>query len=260
MAALNVLLGCGEAASHLKGTVCISSTAVDGSVFLHHFINMYLKGGNNVVLVSFVQSIHHYQLIGKKMGHHVDVGIKDNKVLFIDGLNYLHQHQPDSFFGPPTSPYICNLRQDVASTFAQVNEFCDTQAETPVVIVVDGVAEAMAAGVDEQNMLLFVHQLQRLVEDREDNQSCLVFHVHQDTLPEGNETARPSLGKQLPYLANILLQVTALSTGASSDVHGVLSCRHRGALDMSASIRDVHFKAKETGISLFPIGAARGLL
>eukprot|EP00043_Microstomoeca_roanoka_P016012 m.161293 g.161293 ORF g.161293 m.161293 type:complete len:112 (-) comp16373_c7_seq9:227-562(-) len=81
----------------------------------------------------------------------------------------------------------------------------------------------MAAGVDEQNMLLFVHQLQRLVEDREDNQSCLVFHVHQDTLPEGNETARPSLGKQLPYLANILLQVTALSTGASSDVHGVVS-------------------------------------
>ncbi|EGD81957.1 hypothetical protein PTSG_02642 [Salpingoeca rosetta] len=261
--ALNVLMGLPETANRLDGAVCVQSEGnVDASIFLHSFVQMYMKGGGRAVIISFCQTYHHYQLIGKKMGYNLDgPGSPPTKSLFVDGLTDLCVEQHDEqLWGPTQFPTITNFLKESASAVTSISKFIAAQDQHDggnhaTVVVVDGIAEAVAAGVTAHNMLRFLHQLRAVVEARGDG-SALVFHLHADALPETGDV----ILTQLPFMAKTVLTAKALATGASASVHGLLSCQRRDGAAVTLPARDVHYKTKETGIALFPIGSGAGLL
>eukprot|EP00049_Salpingoeca_infusionum_P011859 m.208932 g.208932 ORF g.208932 m.208932 type:complete len:88 (-) comp15043_c4_seq32:1718-1981(-) len=67
---LAVVLGLPEEATCFPRSTLVSlvsSGRVDGSIFLHPFSALYLKGGHRLVVLSFSELQAHYQLILKRM-------------------------------------------------------------------------------------------------------------------------------------------------------------------------------------------------
>ena len=206
-----------------------------------------------------------------------------------------------------SAPPTC--RQSLDAVVDAVETFVKQHKQT--VVAVDGVAEAIAAGVRPRTMLVLLHRLKAMTEGRCDG-SSLVFHAHADALHtasnEGSEG--DPVESQLAFVAHTVLTATALSTGASVAVDGEVRIRveeGREALECGveagshvvdltdthtqththththvavlgcvalqlrccvrgdgqhvvAADRAVHFKAKDSGVALFPIGSAAGLL
>eukprot|EP01147_Barroeca_monosierra_P010849 gene10849-2925_t len=237
---LNTFLGLPEKATSMDENVCIvSEGGVDGSVFLHHFMQMYSRAtpvflaycleleltstvtdGGTIVLLSFAQTFNHYSVIAKKMGYNLRTTDSPN-ALFLDGLTNLTNTTIDTFWGEnPEHPCITNLMHDTDSAIDVVTRFLSKLPNHKrTLFVVDGVVEALAAGVSNRNMMHLLHRLRILAHKHSDG-SSIVYHYHRDGLPESSDDA--ILSTQLPFLADTIITASNLPTGVSNTVHGAV--------------------------------------
>eukprot|EP00056_Hartaetosiga_gracilis_P002418 m.53408 g.53408 ORF g.53408 m.53408 type:complete len:256 (+) comp11041_c0_seq4:284-1051(+) len=252
MSTLKLLLGVEESATTLCDcdTVAIESEGdVDGSALLHHFISLYSRGQNRCICISFSNSFHHYFIIGRKLGVDLMKRVSSNDCLFVDGMSQIASNTPQALWGEPKHTTVQYLLSNEDEILRSVEKFVEEKMDAPVLIAVDGISEALSVGVDTNTLYRFIARLQAIVNTKDSNSSSLVFHSHVDAVNDEGAV----LLNRLTHRSRKLLSVAALPTGVSKDVHGSVTCVVPKPLSSDAVT--MHFKRKDTGVVLFPIGS-----
>ncbi|TPX72172.1 hypothetical protein SpCBS45565_g00617 [Spizellomyces sp. 'palustris'] len=238
----------------------------DGSFLLHHFIGRHLRieegTGWNVVLVGLAQAFNHYLLIGKKLGVTLASYERKGRFTFLDGLsNARTASGPFANANAEVAPSIQQSAKrypDVRNLFANILAAVSSNVQDGAkpCIVIDDLNMLLYSGVPLGDLLTCISSLNSYVAQ---HNGCLVVLVHNDT--SSGDVRQAAMCKSLSHLADYVLEVQGLESGATQGLHGQLTLG-RGPLlnDPSFSPHVLHYRLADSGVQFFKKGYSTGVL
>lgn len=255
---LNNLLGFRVESPPVDTVMLVKESNADGSFVLHHLISLYLKGGCNVCLVGFAQSLTHYANVANRLSVNLTKMKQEGKFLFIDALNLLGSELISNFENPSScDSKLINFSSSKAHSslkglFFKIKESLEGMADwdsRSTLVVLDDLSILVSLGTPVLDVVYFTEYLKKIVHSKQGSLACLCQSSQEDDTKE-------LLCKQLCYMSSIVFHVSGLETGYCRDVHGELTVEMRDpSLDSNLNReKKVQFKLSDKNVTLFALG------
>ena len=226
--------------------IFVHDSRTDGSFLLHHFISTWLKGQKNIVLLGLSQSLGHYASACQKLGVNLQVFKEQGQFIYIDGLNILYNGFKSGASTNPFSPKdMCAL----------LYERLQGLSDNPTLVVIDDLTVFLNIGCSLSDIADTLQFLSAL--STQSNCSLLALtHFDEDT----DDTELKRVCKNLKHHASLELQVKALATGYSKDLHGELIVTRLNSSQTIPEKKRLHFKVLDKDMKLFAPGTSSAVL
>ena len=217
---LNNFLNIKSQSKDANGLVGIVQRNADGSFLLHHFVSFLLSGGADVCLLSFTQTLNHFNSVGNKIGSNITAASKQGKLLFIDGLRLLGSIATPCFSDGDNASFIDSAgRLDTKVLLKSIIHHLDklkmNSGKTPNLIV-DNLSVLIDLGCSTKDVIFMVHYLRSYCSDCREN--TIVLGMNNDLGEEDEENNK--LWNYVQHNTYLSLTVSGLGTGYSKEVHG----------------------------------------
>ncbi|KAL3523422.1 hypothetical protein ACH5RR_016256 [Cinchona calisaya] len=224
-----------------------------GAFILHHLIKRSLspnRPSDVVVFLAFAHPFSHYDRILRKLGCNVGVQRETKRFIYYDMLMPKYPGLGrDGEKGAEAA--LLHVYGNIQKTV----ELCSSpEGIKNITIMIDDISlmEVTVCGSSNQ-VLDFLHYCFTLATQF----GCsVVILSHEDVY---SSMDRPSLQRQMEYLANVIIKAEPLATGLATDVHGQLTVFNRGFCqgtgNSKTKIRNFHFKVKENYVEYFYPGS-----
>lgn len=238
------VFGFGEHTPPRGQCLYLSDAGLDGGFLLHHFLSLFLKGGNAACLVATEQVFSHYLLVGKRMGLNLAQLRDTQKLTFIDLLS-------------PPSP-LRMLASDPSALFSSLLSQMQAMVSattTPLCLLVEDLSIFLTLGAAPAAVLDFVRNMRALALMHPDK-VAVVFFMHTDADTLGSVAA---VNAYLSYACDVHMHVAPLKTGASRDMHGQITVTRHDRHSLP-TYRPLLFRARDTTVSFFAPGTSSAVL
>ena len=204
--------------------LCVLMTqtgGADGGFVLHHFISTFIRGGGRVCLVGLHQTLSHYNNVAKKLGVNLNEAKEKGQFVFVDIMRQLR----DSILNAPCElsnqkeesnenilPQDSSLKSIYLSIKGSIATVVQNSSQ-PVLLLIDNISVLLNLGMSGHAIGILVQSLRHMMH------GCggrLLVGAEMDA--EDEEAERLCL--QLHHGCNLVLEVAALPSGYSKDVHG----------------------------------------
>ena len=229
---------------------------IDSAFLIHHLMAFHLKKKHKVILVSFLNTVHHYSCIASKLGINLTSSLSESNLTFIDCFSRSSDGSVScSIIGEDN---LCSL----ASLSTCLREFIDKHQQdhkdTPLTILIDDLSTPVLLGVAPIQVLDFVFSTRGLLQTKLCTESSLCVLA---TSSGDVDSSEFRLVSHLRNESDVILTVQGLTSGFSKEVHGKLVALSNRDPPMVYPYREEwHFKLEDRGVKLFPIGTAPGIL
>eukprot|EP00744_Colponema_vietnamica_P015559 GILI01021812.1.p1 GENE.GILI01021812.1~~GILI01021812.1.p1 ORF type:complete len:291 (-),score=23.71 GILI01021812.1:36-908(-) len=247
----------------------------EGSFFLYHLMQLFIRGQHRVLLLGFSQNFTHYNSVGRKLGLNLAQAAEKGLFTFIDCFSVSSdwiQPIPSVEVMPTTNgPLPTSTTTDLASSFLRfsytsagcLSSLYSLVSQTinkdsrPCLVLIDDIS-CLYSIVDHP--LEVPDFLQYCIAASQDSDSpspvTLIALAHNDIDSCETQTiASPDSYVQtllrLRHSADFIFQVGRLPSGYSRDVHGIVSIRHRDNHHILSDASSFRYKVLESGAKLF---------
>ncbi|EDO34595.1 predicted protein, partial [Nematostella vectensis] len=276
----------------------VSEKNNDGSFFIHHFLNLYFKGGFRICFIALAQSFAHYSSVAQKLGANLNAALGKGQLVYIDGLKLIShsldaqtdENETDNgnpFYGIRNGDFtLQQLYKQVQKSFEGV--------QGPCLLLVDDLSILLSLGVTASKVHDFAHYCMVLMcysskktlherikallasrkSDRTDRKDeigwtdtqvfqiygCFVCLVACDSEDDDDSVL---LWKQLCHMAHVEAHITSLSSGYCKDVHGqiVLTRREPNKLSTQGYTKTTsQYKIQDRMVTFFAPGTSKAVL
>lgn len=218
----------------------------DATFILASVMSKCISENKNICLVTLHNTFSHYQNIGRRLGFDLSKHTQENHFQLVDPLNDIVE---DLFSINETNKYYSVDPKIIAKKlFSQIynqtepllvnNEHC--------CVIIDDLSHLIDLGLD---LKLLSHFVQHLVDFTLNKDVAIVVNCHA-TSPVGD-----ILANLLFYSADLRIVVSALKTGRSKNVSGVLNVI-RNCEYSTNNASTYHYKLMEKDIRVFAPGRA----
>ncbi|KAJ8957440.1 hypothetical protein NQ318_004920 [Aromia moschata] len=213
-----------------------NSTA-DSNFILTHLIKQILYEKNRLCLVSFHNSIEHYQYVGKKLGYDLLRAVEEKDVSILEPISEIVENigLEENYFQEDKENIVKCLYHDIKRN---LNDLM-LGNEAKAYLMVDDLSHLLDLGVDIGLIVNFVNYCVNLIDDE---RVAVVLSSHVSSKID------EIIVNNLQYLADVHIEVSPLKTGRSTDVTGFLT------VDRLSEKNQYHFKAFDRGIKTFHPG------
>nr|XP_002120664.1 elongator complex protein 6 [Ciona intestinalis] len=214
---------------------------IEAPFLLHHFISFYLRSGHKVVLTSLEQTPPHYVVSGSKIGCNLEREISERNLEVVDLL------------GSSLNEYL-SLNEDKSNSSSTLKDlYQKLQKMTWKVLIIDDVSLLLSLGHNENDVINFLHYLHVLSRKKG---GCLITLLHHTVDYD------LALYRKCERLASLTIEVQALGTGFSKDVHGNLCAVKRNVLNNASVQRKTskQFKLTDRTLHIFAAGTSSAVL
>ena len=208
------------------GFVGICENDADSAFLIHHFLSSLLKNCP-VCLISFTQSLNHFNTVGNKIGCNITMATKQKQFLFVDGLKILrtltkYDNDNNETILVDEKGKI-NIRALLHSVIGRLDTLKIDSKKVPSLII-DNLSVLIDIGCPVKDVIFFVHYLRTFFNKFSDSQDYghLVIGVNNDLGDEDEE--KNELWKYIQHSSVLSLLVSGLNTGYCREVHGQVGC------------------------------------
>nr|CAB3242335.1 elongator complex protein 6-like [Phallusia mammillata] len=238
-----------------REVIFITDKGCNGTFLLHHFIALYLKAGQHVVLVTVEQSFAHYSVACGKLGANLTKSKTEGKLTHVDmmkaGLNeYLQESSPTDQLSKGFSN----------KTLEQLNDMIhDLVNSVPVdkksIVIVDDLSLFLSLGFPIEDVITFYHKMKYITRTKPAS-FLTVLHL------DGSAEDLPTLYPNFSYYGTCELKLEGLESGYSKDVHGTLEVIQKSMKNLRTVFeRKVRqYKVTERTLHLFAPGTSKAVL
>jgi len=214
-----------------------TGTSANPSFLLHYFLSTFLKNGKKVLLISFANTLSHYQSIQSKL----KCSLKDYKdqFSFIDGFQVIETIFTNSlpgqgiFSGQHSQGSMCAEKETICGHLKskiidileakKKNSSCDNQ-----LLLIDSINPMVMT--ETESTKSFIEFLHFLREYKETNKLTTFLtlnfpsSINHSSHEEPKSRTHYKLIQYMKYLVDMIFQVDDLQTfGISQDIHGLLT-------------------------------------
>ncbi|XP_023029290.1 elongator complex protein 6 [Leptinotarsa decemlineata] len=213
-----------------------NSTA-DSNFIITHLIKQILYEKNRLCLVSFHNTFEHYQNVGKKLGYDLLKAVQDGDMRIIEPMNDIVDDigLEERYFQDDKENIVKCLYFDIKKNLDEMTENSGKQAY----LIVDDVSHLHDLGIENSQIVNFVNYLVNLISN--ENISVILNNHVASKYDE-------IISNNMEYVADVHIEVSALKTGKSQDVTGLLTVKTR------SNKNHFQFKAFDRGIKTFHPG------
>ncbi|XP_032230187.1 elongator complex protein 6 [Nematostella vectensis] len=262
---LNALLECSDSSPPKNKFFLVSEKNNDGSFFIHHFLNLYFKGGFRICFIALAQSFAHYSSVAQKLGANLNAALGKGQLVYIDGLKLIShsldaqtdENETDNgnpFYGIRNGDFtLQQLYKQVQKSFEGV--------QGPCLLLVDDLSILLSLGVTASKVHDFAHYCMVLMcYSSKKIYGCFVCLVACDSEDDDDSVL---LWKQLCHMAHVEAHITSLSSGYCKDVHGqiVLTRREPNKLSTQGYTKTTsQYKIQDRMVTFFAPGTSKAVL
>lgn len=261
---LNNFLNIKSQPNYANGHVGIGEKNADSSFLIHHFVSILLNGGDSVCLLSFTQTLNHFNSVGNKIGSNMTAATKQGKLLFIDGLRLL---------GSIANPDISYLSEGDNASFVDNAGRLDTKVLLKFIrnhlerlklnsgkmpnLIIDNLSVLIDFGCSAKAVIFMMHYLRSYCLDCGEN--TIVLGVNNDLGEEDEENTK--LWNYIRHCSYLSLTVSGLGTGYSKEVHGQITARWNSTTSTKKiKEKKTQFKLTDKTCILFASGMSSAVL
>ena len=219
-------VGCSVDALLSDCVVTTTSLACDSSFLVHHFVALYLKKGFKVCLASHIHTLQHYSTVAAKLGVNIAALQKKGSFSFVDGMTMFGDNILGKLMSEECIPagHQNNVKTKFSNMFPLKTVYENLKVSLQslslspgdkLLIVFDNLSVFIELGyslADVISLFQYLHNLQK----QTGNQTALVIGI-ENSFEDDDLTY---LGNYLSHQSDLLLQVSCLDSGYSTDVNG----------------------------------------
>ncbi|KAJ8929807.1 hypothetical protein NQ314_017404 [Rhamnusium bicolor] len=209
----------------------------DSNFILTHLIKQILYEKNKLCLVSFHNSIDHYQNVGKKLGYDLLNAVEANEVKLIEPIKDIVENIgfEENYLQENKENVVKCLYFDIKKSLDELLGGSDSQAY----LVIDDLSHLLDLGVESSLIVNFANYCVNLI-----NTDGISVVVNSHVSSKIDEI----ISSNLQYIADVHIDVSPLKTGRSTDVTGLIT------IERLSEKSQYHFKAFDRGIKTFHPG------
>lgn len=209
----------------------------DSNFILTHLIKQILYENNKICLVNLHNPLEHYQNVGKKLGYDLSKALKDNTIKIIEPLNDIVDNigLEEDYLQEDKESIVKCLYFDIKKNLDELIHGSESQAY----LIIDDVSHLLDLGVELTLVVNFVNYCANLINN---DKISVVLNSH--TSSKTDEI----ICSNLQYIADVHVEVSALKTGQSTDVTGLIT------IEKLSGKNQYHYKAFDRGVKTFHPG------
>ncbi len=229
MSDLVATIGCSPETLLSDYTVTISSAGCESAFLFHHLVALYLKRGQKVCLVSYMQAPRHYSTVANKLGVNADMLQKKGSLVIVDGLSAIGKGLIDNI--DCDAKNANNGSSNKLSTLfplqtyyegikTSIQTLISSSTDDKVLLAVDDVAIFVELGYSVAEVTMFCQYVMNIVSSTSKQRAAVLFGVR--TVQEDADLIY--LNNYLCHQSDLHLLVSRLDSGYSTDVQGKVEC------------------------------------
>eukprot|EP01112_Ceratiomyxa_fruticulosa_P023081 TRINITY_DN868_c0_g1_i1.p1 TRINITY_DN868_c0_g1~~TRINITY_DN868_c0_g1_i1.p1 ORF type:complete len:258 (-),score=50.52 TRINITY_DN868_c0_g1_i1:192-965(-) len=247
---LNNLLNWGDGFTPSGKLMSIIDTLQsDANFLLFHFISMYLKQGNQVLLVGFEQSLFHYFNVARKLGINLTQENKTGRFSFVNALSipypWAESGEGDSIEGFKAFPCSFFTTSNDAECLKklyllierEIQKFTTKNEGLKGVVIIDSLS-ILHNSTSSTSILDLLHYLCNITRERPNFGVVVLTH--------GDSEEDNLLVQGICHQSDITFLVAGLQSGHSRDIHGQMEI-----LGVPFSPPLLHYKVTENNAQFF---------
>ncbi|XP_067004997.2 elongator complex protein 6 isoform X2 [Anabrus simplex] len=229
----------------------------DANFVLTSLMIQRLQKDGGVCLMTLHNTISHYQNVVMKMS--------GCNLLLLQGKGFVQtfdclKELSAGLMNDAGNHFLLNHKECVAKTmFLMLKEKVELLCakRSSVCIVIDDLSDLLAIGVPLSDVLSFFHYCRTLLLSLPELSLIVLSHVVEE------DEQQSLLAAGLAHVADVFVTVSALKTGHSSDVSGVLKVRHKNTESVSSQSwnqqNSFQYKLQDRQVKVFAPGTAPSL-
>lgn len=213
------------------------NSGADSNFILTHLMKQIFYEKNKVCLVSFHNSIEHYQLIGKKLGYDLNEALNKNNLSIIDPLTDIVNciGLEESYLQDDKEGVVKTLYLNIEKT---LNDLLVNDTKLAYLII-DDLSHLADIAIEISEIISFLNYCISLTNNE---RIAVVLNNHVGT------DVDEIISNNLHYVADVHIEISSLKTGRSQDVTGLMS------VERSSQTNQYQYKAFDRGIRTFHPG------
>lgn len=213
------------------------NSGADSNFILTHLIKQIFYEKNKICLVSLHNSIEHYQNVGKKLGYDLGDALKKNAVSIIDPLNDIVEciGLEENFLQEDKDNIVKSLYFNIEKTLKDLL----ANGTQQVYLIIDDLSHLGDIAIEVSQIINFVNYCISLTDDE---RFAIILNNHVAT------NIDEIISNNVHYVADVHIEISALKTGKSQDVTGLIS------VERSSQKNQYQYKAFDRGIKTFHPG------
>jgi len=224
--------------------IVVTDVNIDGNFLIHHFISHFTKSNGSISILGMAQTQTHYSSATHKLGVNLQQLLKDGRLKFIDGLQYVCDAFTDK----------TNERSPLKDLTVMVDEAITSTSthQNGHLFVIDDLTALLNIGCSTQNVFDFIHHC-KVMSEKHNISFLLLSHADM----EDDEYAM--LSSRLQQYASLHVNAQALRTGYSKDLSGEMQV-YNFKNPYATSKKVLHFKLMDRDMRTFAPGTSSAVL
>lgn len=213
------------------------NSGADSNFILTHLMKQFFYEKNKICLVSLHNSVEHYQNVGKKLGYDLGEALKKDELSIIDPLNDIVDciGLDENFLQEDKDNIVKSLYLNIEKT---LNDLLANGTQQ-VYLIIDDLSHLGDIAIEVSQIINFVNYCISLTDD---DRIAIVLNNHVAT------NVDEIISNNVHYVADVHIEISALKTGRSQDVTGLIS------VERSSQKNQYQYKAFDRGIKTFHPG------
>ncbi|KAL1488951.1 hypothetical protein ABEB36_014735 [Hypothenemus hampei] len=199
------------------------SPLADANFLISYILKSLVQENKNICFVTLHNNLEHYQSVGKKLGYNLECVNNDNFTL-INPLENLIETLTEASLDS-----IFDSIQNEIRNFRKSND-------RPIYVVIDDLSHFIDLGLDITEIIRFINDCVNLTSDPN---TFFVINSHVSSQKD------LILAHSVQYVCNLFINVSALKTGKSSDISGVIKIQKQDEENV------YHYKVFDRGVKTF---------
>lgn len=206
----------------------------DSNFIITHLLKQLLYEKSRVCFLTLHNTLEHYQQVGKKLQYDLNQAVQKGDVKVIDPLEELVDNIGQDLEDQRTNILHCIFN----SAKAEIDSFLAAQ-DHPLYVIIDDMSHFLDLGVELSELINFTNRCLNLTSNKN------VFAIINSHVSSKTDLI---LANGIQYVCDVLVTVSPLKTGRSTDITGLMSVQ-RGREESR-----YHFKAFDRGVKTFRPG------
>lgn len=213
------------------------NAGADSNFILTYLMKQIFHEKNKVCLVSLHNPIVHYQNVGKKLGYDLCEALEKNELSIIDPLNDIVDciGLEENYFQEDKDNIVKSLHLNIGK---KLDDLLKTGTQQ-VYLIIDDLSHLADIAIEISQMINFVNYCVSLTDEE---RIAVILNNHVAT------NIDEIISNNLHYIADVHIEISALKTGRSQDVTGLIS------IERLSQKRQYQYKAFDRGIKTFHPG------
>lgn len=215
------------------------NSLADSNFIITHLLKQILYEKNCAFFLTLHNTFDHYQNVGKKLGYDLKQAVEKGEVKVLDPLEEVIDNIGRELEENPDYP-IGQIPKCLLNSIKKGIDNLLTSKKQAVYLIIDDISHFLDLGIELSQVVSFTNACVNLACD---DDVFVVINSHVSSCESDLIVAH-----SVQYICDVLIEVSPLCTGKSTDITGVMRIQRGGVED------SYHFRAFDRGVKTFHPG------